>query len=139
MFKTKKDLEGNMERHKTRLVAKGFTQKKGINFTEFFSPVSSKDSFRTIMTLVAYFDHELHQMDVKIFFINGDIDETIYMVQSENFVSEDPKNMVCKLKKSIYGLKQASRQSYYKFHQVVVSFDFETNVVEDCVSQVQWE
>ena len=72
-------------------------------------------------------------MDVKTDFLNGDIDETIYMVQPKNFVSGDPKNIICKLKKSIYGLKQASRQWYYKFHQVVVSFDFETNVVEDCV------
>ncbi|KAK6148043.1 hypothetical protein DH2020_018955 [Rehmannia glutinosa] len=72
-------------------------------------------------------------MDVKTTFLNGDIDETIYMVQPENFVSGDPKSMVCKLKKSIYGLKQASRQWYHKFHQVVVSFGFETNAVDDCV------
>ena len=61
------------------------------------------------MALVAHFDLELHQMDVKIAFLNGDIEETIYMVQPENFVSGDTKEMVCKLKKSIYGLKQASR------------------------------
>ena len=124
---------GNVERYKARLVAKGFTQKKGFDFTETFSPVSSKDSFRTIMALVAHFDLELHQMYVKIAFLNGDIDETIYMVQPEKFVSGDPKNMVCKLRKSIYGLKQASRQWYHKFHQVIVSFGFETNAVEDCV------
>jgi len=85
------------------------------------------------MVLVEHFDLGLHQMDVKIVFLNGDIDETIYMVQPENFVSGDPRNMVCKLKKSIYGLKQASHQCYYKFHQVVVSFGFETNAVEGCV------
>ena len=78
------------------------------------------------MALVAHYDLELHQMDVKTAFLNGDIVETIYMVQPENFVSGDPKNMVC-------GLKQASRQWYHKFHQVVVSFGFETNVVDDCV------
>ena len=98
-----------MERYKARLVAKGFTQKEGIDFKETFSPVSTKDSFRTIMALVAHFDLELHQMDVKTVFLNGDIDETIYMVQPENFESGDPKNMVCKLTKSIYGLKQVSR------------------------------
>ena len=72
-------------------------------------------------------------MDVKTAFLNGDIDETIYMVQPENFVSGDPKTMVCKLKKSIYGLKQASRQWYHKFYQVITSYGFEVNVVEDCV------
>ncbi|KAL5738483.1 hypothetical protein ACOSP7_031244 [Xanthoceras sorbifolium] len=66
-------------------------------------------------------------------FLNGDIDETIYMVQPKNFVSGDPKKMVCKLKKSIYGLKQASRQWYYEFHQVIISFGFEINAVDDCV------
>ena len=85
---------GNVERYKARLVAKGFTQKEGNDFTETFSPVSSKDSFRTIMALVAHFDLELHQMNVKTTFLNSDIDETIYMVQPEKFVSGDPKNMV---------------------------------------------
>ncbi|RVW61719.1 Retrovirus-related Pol polyprotein from transposon TNT 1-94 [Vitis vinifera] len=80
IFKTKRDSNGNVERYKTRLVAKGFTQKEGIDFKETFSPVSTKDSFRIIMALVAHYDLELHQMDVKTAFLNGDIDETIYMV-----------------------------------------------------------
>ena len=104
-----------MERYKARIVAKGFTQKEDIDYKETFYPISSKDSFRTIMTLVVHFDLELHQIDVKTVFLNGDIDEMIYMVQPENFVSGDPKNMVCKLRKSIYGLKQAPRQGYHKF------------------------
>ena len=68
------------------------------------------------MALIAHYDLELHQMDVKAAFLNGDIEETIYMVQLENFVSGDTKSMVCKLNKAIYGLKQASPQWYYKFH-----------------------
>ncbi|KAH9793735.1 hypothetical protein KPL71_004641 [Citrus sinensis] len=110
IFKTNRDSNGNVERYKARLVAKGFTQKEGIDYKETFSPVSTKDSFRTIIALVAHFDFELHQMDVKTAFLNGDIEETIYMVQPENFVLGDPKKMVCKLTQSIYGLKQASRQ-----------------------------
>ncbi|RVW88887.1 Retrovirus-related Pol polyprotein from transposon TNT 1-94 [Vitis vinifera] len=133
IFKTKRDSNGNVERYKARLVAKGFTQKEGIDFKETFSPVSMKDSFRIIMALVAHYDLELHQMDVKTTFLNGDIDETIYMVQPENFVSEDSKNMVCKLTKSIYGLKQASRQWYFKFHQIIVSYGFEANLMDECV------
>ena len=89
IFKTKRDSEGIVERYKARLVAKSFTQREGIDFIETFSPVSSKDSFRTIMTLVAHFNLELYQMDIKTAFLNRDIDETIYMVQPENFVSGD--------------------------------------------------
>ncbi|KAL9273839.1 Retrovirus-related Pol polyprotein from transposon TNT 1-94-like protein, partial [Drosera capensis] len=133
IFKTKKDSEGNIMRFKARLVAKGYTQKEGIDFKETFSPVSSKDSFRIIMALVAHFDLKLHQMDVKTAFLNGDIEETIYMQQPENFVSGDPKKMVCKLKKSIYGLKQASRQWYHKFNNVISSFGFEPNIAYDCI------
>ena len=133
IFKTNRDSKGDVERYKPRLVAKDYTQKEGINYKETFSPVSSKDSFRTIMALVAHFDLEIHQMDVKTAFLNGDIDETIYMVQLENFVSGDTKRMVCKLQKSIYGLKQASRQWYYKFHQVIISSGFEMNMVDDCI------
>ena len=110
VFKTKKDSLGNIERYKARLVAKGFTQKEGINYTETFSPVSKKDSLRVIMALVAHFDLELQQMDVKIAFLNGDLEEEVYMKQLEGFPSSDGEQLVCKLKKSLYGLKQASRQ-----------------------------
>ena len=82
---------------------------------------------------MVHFDLKLHQIDVKTAFLNGDIDETIYMVQLEDFVSGDAKQMVFKLKKSIYGLKQAFRQWYYKFHQVIILFGFEMNVVDDCI------
>ncbi|KAJ9561477.1 hypothetical protein OSB04_006637 [Centaurea solstitialis] len=133
IFKTKKDSNGNIERYKARLVAKGFTQKEGIDYKETFSPVSSKDSFRTIMALVDHYDLELHQMHVKTAFLNGNIDETIYMTQPENCALGDSKSMVCRLKKSIYGLKQASRQWYLKFHQVITSFGYEVSLVEDCV------
>ncbi len=85
------------------------------------------------MALVAHYNFELHKMDAEILFLNGNIVETVYMVQPENFVSVDQKNMVCKLKKSIYGLKQASRHWYYKYHEVVISFGFEINSVDDCV------
>ncbi|WJZ94895.1 hypothetical protein VitviT2T_013713 [Vitis vinifera] len=108
IFKTKWDSKGNIVRYKARLVAKGFTQKEDIDYKEIFSSVLSNDSFRIIMALVAHYDLELHQMDVKTAFLNGNIDETIFMMQPENFESNDLKQLVCRLKRSIYGLKQAS-------------------------------
>ena len=79
VFKTKRNSKGNVERYKARLVAKESIQREGIDYKETFSPVFMKDSFRIIMALVAYFDLELHQMDVKTVFLNGDIEEK-YMV-----------------------------------------------------------
>jgi len=86
-FKTKRDSLGNIERYKTRLVAKGFTQKEGIDYIETFSPVSKKDSLRIILALVAHFNLELQQMDVKTTFLNGDLKKEGYMKQPEGFSS----------------------------------------------------
>lgn len=124
---------GNIERYKARLVAKGFTQKEGIDYTETFSPVSKKDSLCVIMALVAHFDLELQQMDVKTAFLNGDLEEEVYMKQPEGFPSSDGEQLVCKLKKSLYGLKQASRQWYLKFHNVISSFGFVENIMDQCI------
>ncbi|GJY64156.1 putative RNA-directed DNA polymerase [Tanacetum coccineum] len=85
------------------------------------------------MALVAYYDLELHQMDVNIAFLNGDLHEDVYMTQSEGFMVEGKEHMVCKLKRSIYGLKQASRQWYLKFHEVMSKFQFKKNAVDQCI------
>ena len=133
VFKTKRDSINKIERYKTRLVAKGFTQKDGIDYKETFSPVSKKDSLRIIMALVAHYDLELHQMDVKTAFLNGNLEEEIYMDQPEGFLVKGKEHMVCKLKKSIYGLKQASRQWYLKFNDTITSFGFQENTVDRCI------
>ncbi|KAL0408429.1 UNVERIFIED_CONTAM: Retrovirus-related Pol polyprotein from transposon TNT 1-94 [Sesamum radiatum] len=92
VFKTKKDSLGNIKRHKAKLVAMGFTQREGIDYTETFSPVSKKESLRTIMALVAHFDMDLHQMDVKTF-LNGELEEEVYMKQLEGFSSSNGEHL----------------------------------------------
>ena len=124
VYKTKYDSKGNVERFKGWLVLKVFMQREGIDYNETFSPVSCKVSFRIIMALVAYYDWKLHQMDVKTAFLNGDLEENIYMAQPKGFVMEGKERMGCRLKKSIYGIKQASRQWYLKFDQSIKNFVF---------------
>ncbi|KAL1200754.1 Retrovirus-related Pol polyprotein from transposon TNT 1-94 [Cardamine amara subsp. amara] len=124
IFKTKRDSKGNIERYKARLVAKGFTQKDGIDYTETFSPISKKDSLRIVLSLVAHYDLELHQMDVKTAFLNGELEEEVYIDQPEGFVTAGKENLVCRLRKSIYGLKQVSRQWYLKFDNTILSYGF---------------
>ena len=85
------------------------------------------------MALVAHFDMELHQMDVKTTFLNGDLEEEVYMKQPEGFITNGNDHIVCKLKKSIYGLKQASHQWYLKFHDVISSFGFIENFMDQCI------
>ena len=87
-------------------------QREEINYNETFSPVSCEVSFRIIMALMAHYDLELHQMDVKMAFLNGDLDENVYMAQLKAFVVKGKERMGYRMKKSIYGLKQASRQWY---------------------------
>ena len=133
VYKTKRDSNGKPERRKSRLVAKGFTQKDGIDYKETFSPVSKKDSLRIVLALVAHYDLELHQMDVKTAFLNGDLEEEVYMDQPEGFVVTGKENLVCKLRKSIYGLKQASRQWYIKFNDTITSYGFVEIIVDRCI------
>ncbi|KAL0300418.1 UNVERIFIED_CONTAM: Retrovirus-related Pol polyprotein from transposon TNT 1-94 [Sesamum calycinum] len=93
-----------LQRGRTLLpLTKGFTLKEGIDYTETFSPVSNKDSLRIIMALVAHFYLELHQMDVKTAFLNGDLQEEVYMDQLFGFSQEGSEHLVCRLRKSIYG------------------------------------
>ena len=88
-------------------MAKHYSQQEGINYKETFSPDSIKDSSRIILATMAYFDLDLHQMDVRTTFLNGDLNKDDYMVQPTGFKVVGIENMVCKLQKSISGLKQA--------------------------------
>ena len=109
VYKRKRGIDGNVETFKTRLVAKGYTQKEGIAYEETFLPVAILKSIRILLSIAAHYDYEIWQMDVKTAFLNGNLKEEISMMQPEGFTTKNQEHMVCKLKRYIYELKQASR------------------------------
>ncbi|KAK1694265.1 hypothetical protein QYE76_010962 [Lolium multiflorum] len=113
IFKRKEGLSpSEPPRFKARLVAKGFSQIPGIDYNDVFSPVVKHSSIRAFFGIVAMRDLELEQLDVKTAFLHGELEEEIYMDQPEGFVVPSKEDLVCKLKRSLYGLKQSPRQWY---------------------------
>jgi hypothetical protein len=100
--------------HKARLVAKGYSQIEGVDFLETFAPMAKFNTIRCILTLGASLDLEIHQMDVKTAFLNGELEEDIYMSQPQGFEEKGFEHLMCKLKKSLYGLKQSPRAWYQR-------------------------
>lgn len=115
LFKHKFDANGVLSRHKARLVANGKSQEEGVDFTETFSPVVKPATIRTVLNVGVALDWPIHQLDVKNAFLQGDLEETVYMHQPPGFVDRSRPGYVCKLNKAIYGLKQASRGWNSKF------------------------
>lgn len=133
IFKKKIYMDGNIQIYKAGLVAKGYKQVHGIDYDETYSPVAMLKSIRILLATAAHYDYEIWQMDVKTAFLNGNLEEDVYMTQPEGFTVSEAARKVCKLHRSIYGLKQASRSWNLRFNEAIKEFDFIRNEEEPCV------
>ena len=132
IFKRKMKTYGSIDKYKVILVAKGYKQ-KGLDYFYTYSPVKRITSIRMLIPIVALHNLEIHQMDVKTAFLNGDLNEEIYMDQPEGFISLGQEKKVCRLVKSLYGLKQAPKQWHEKFIKVMMSNGFTINECDKSV------
>ncbi|MCO5612524.1 hypothetical protein L7F22_066792 [Adiantum nelumboides] len=137
MYNKKHTTDDPEPKYKVRWVAKGFKQKKGVKFDEIFFRVVNMTTLRFLLGLVTTKDMELIQMDVKIVFLHGDLEEDVYMIQPEGFEIKPEKptrvELVCILQKALYGLKQGSRQWYQKFDKYIQSQGYVRSLEDHCL------
>ena len=119
---TKHNSDGDIIKYKARLVAQGFSQVPGMDFDETFSPVMRLESFQILLTIAIQFDLEIHQMDIVGAYLNGDLIEEIYMKQIPGY--EDGSSNVLRLKKTLYGLKQAGRVWNRRLHKALTELNY---------------
>jgi hypothetical protein len=133
LFKNTLNAKGKVEKYKAGLVEKGYSQVEGIDFGEIFSHVAKLTSIRFMLFVVAAFDFEIEQMDVKTSFLHGNLEEEIYMKQLEGYAMKGKKELICKLKKSMYGLKQSPGMWYQKFDSYMLGLGFTKRKEDHCV------
>lgn len=136
VFKLKRDANGNPIRYKARLVARGFSQKHGIDYFETFSPTIRFSSFRLLLALAVKNDWSIEHVDIKTAFLNGKLEEEVYIEQPEGY---SVGSEVCRLKKAIYGLKQAARSWYKTIEPALLAMGFKKSINEPCIFYKNWE
>ncbi|MCO5609585.1 hypothetical protein L7F22_063815 [Adiantum nelumboides] len=124
LLRKKFNPDGTVARYKAHLVARGFSQTPGLDFNETFSSVLPLASLRILLALAAHYNFHVHQMDVETAFLHGDLTEEIYMQQPPSYESREYPSKLCKLNKSIYGLKQSPRQWYQKFNAFMLAHGY---------------
>ncbi|KAH9671079.1 hypothetical protein KPL70_017207 [Citrus sinensis] len=133
IFKKKMKADGSIDKYKARLVIKGYRQRECLNYFDTYSPITRINSIRMIIAIAALRNLEINQMDVKTAFLNGDLDEEIYMEQLEGFITPGQEKKICKLVKSLYDLKQALKQWHEKFDHTMITSGFKINECDKCV------
>jgi hypothetical protein len=133
VFKKKLRPDDTIDKYKVRLVAKDYTQKEGEDFFDTYSPVARLTTIHVLLSLPASHNLLVHQMDVKTAFLNGELEDEIYITQSDGFIVKGQEDNVCKLMKSLYGLKQAPKQWHEKFDVTLISAGFSVNEADRCV------
>jgi hypothetical protein len=126
VYKVKHNADGSMSGYKARLVAKGYAQTYGIDYEETYSLIAKMTTIRAIIVIVTTKGWSLHQMDVKNGFFHGDLQKEVYMEQPPGYVDQTYPNLVCRLKKALYNLKQVRRAWLNKIGQYLVTSEFQT-------------
>lgn len=137
VFKRKEDENGNPTIYKARLVAQGFSQKYGIDYDEVFAPVIKSSTMRILLTVAGHENLVVRHVDIKTAFLNGELTEEIYMSQPKGFVDQEQLNKVCRLKKSLYGLKQSARSWNKKLNEVLLGLGFEQSIHDECLYEAK--